>query len=235
MGVEGEGFGMKVAKIMRKDVVALRADEPIETAWRQMRDQRFTALPVTDAAGCFVGLLTEHDLVARLAPRRARRWWNVVLDGTDGLAADYVKSVGVTAGDLLSPAPVMIDPDASVEAAADLMRRHSIGALPVVADGVCVGLLTSAEILDHLSWPTADGPGAVADVDLERSMCESIRHESWASTHRVTVEAIQGTLRLTGVVTSAAERSALIAMARSMPGCAGVENRVVVLTRRSAW
>ena len=195
--------------------------------------QRFAALPVTDTAGRCVGVLSEHDLLARLAPQRAPRWWNILLDGTDQLAADYAKSVGVTVGDLLTPAPVTIEADASVEAAADLMRRHSIGALPVVADGVYMGLVTSAEVLDHLSWPTTAAPGTVEDVELERSMHEGIQHEVWASSHRVTVEAMQGTLRLTGVVTSPAERSALVAMARAVPGCAGVQDRLVVLTRRS--
>jgi CBS domain-containing protein len=222
---------MKVDKIMRKDVVALRAEEAIETAWRHMRDQRFAALPVTDTAGRCVGMLTEHDLLARLAPRRAPRWWNVILDGTDQLVSDYLKAVGVTVGDLLARAPVTIEPDASVEAAADLMRRHSIGVLPVVADGVCIGLVTSAEILDHLSWPTTAEPGTVTDVELVRSMYQAIDQEPWASRHRVTVEALQGTLRLTGVVASPAERTALVAMACSVSGCAGVDDRLVVFTR----
>ena len=36
---------MKVGKIMRKDVVALRAEAAIETAWRQMRDSGLPRCP----------------------------------------------------------------------------------------------------------------------------------------------------------------------------------------------
>lgn len=222
---------MTIAKIVRKDVVALRAEEAIEVAWRQMRDQRLGELPVVDAIGNLVGMLTEHDLIARLSRRRVPRWWRMIFDESDGLAADYVKAVGVTVRDLMTMAPVAIVPDASVEAAAALMRRHAIGALPVVAEDVCIGLVTRADVLDHLSWPTAAVPGAVADVELERLMQQGIQQELWTSRHRVTVEAMQGTVQLTGVVMSPVERAALIAMARTLPGCAGVEDRLVVLSR----
>lgn len=218
---------MTVAKIMRKDTVVLRADGAIEGAWRQMREQRLDALPVTDGAGRLVGVLTEHDLLARLVPRRRPRWW-MLAAGTDRLAAAYVKTAGGTVGEVMTAPPVAVVPDASVEAAAGLMQQHAIGALPVVTNGVCIGLVTRADVLDHLSWPPAPAPG-VTDAELECLMHESIQQELWTSRHRVTVEAIDGVVRLTGVVTSALERSALLAMARALPGAAGVEDRLVVL------
>ena len=221
---------MTIAKIVRKDVVALRAEEAIEVAWRQMRDQRFGELPVVDTAGRLIGMLTEHDLLARLAPRRMPRWWATIFGEKDQLATDYLKAVGVTVGDLMTVAPVAIVPDASVEAAAMLMRRHASSALPVVANDVCIGLVTRADVLDHLSWPTATIAGTVTDVELECLMHEAIQQELWASRHRVTVNAMHGIVRLTGVVASPAERSALVGMARALPGCAGVENRLVVLS-----
>jgi CBS domain-containing protein len=223
---------MNIATIIRKDVVALHAEEAIEAAWRQMRDQKLGALPVTDAAGRLTGVLTEHDLLARLAPRRRPRWWDTIFEGTDQLAADYVKAVGVTVGDLMTAPPIAIEPDASIEAAADLMRQHAIGALPVAADGVCVGLLTRPDVLEHLSWPAAALPGTVADAELECLVQEGIQRELWVSRHSITVEAVRGVVRLSGLVSSPAERAALLAMARALAGCAGVEDRLVVLCRR---
>jgi CBS domain-containing protein len=220
---------MTVAKIMRKDVVALRAEEAIEVAWRQMREQRLGALPVTDATDHLLGVVTEHDLLARLAPRQPARWWNTILGDKDPLAADYVKAVGVTVGDLMTVAPITIGPDATIEAAARLMRRHAIDVLAIVADGLYVGLVTRADVLDHLSWPTTTPPGTVSDEELERVMQEGIRQEPWTSSHRVFIEATHGIIRLTGVVASPGERSALVAMARAVPGGAGVEDRLVVL------
>jgi CBS domain-containing protein len=226
---------MKVERIARNDVVALRADEALDAAWRRMRDQQLPALPVTDTTGRLVGVLTEHDLLARLVPRRAPYWWSVVFGAADQLAADCMKAVGVTVGEVMTEAPLTIAPDASLGQAATLMRQSEIGALPVVVDGACIGIVTRADVLDHLSWPAASRPGTVSDVELERAMREGIEQEAWASRHPLTVEAVDGVIRLTGVVASPVERAALLAMARSVAGCAGVEDRLIVLSRTSRY
>jgi CBS domain-containing protein len=222
---------MIVAKIMRKDVVMLRPEDAIEVAWHQMRDQRLAELPVAEPTGRLVGMLSEHDLLARLTSRQTPSWWTRLFDDKDRLAADYVRAVGLTVEDLMTVAPAAIVPDASVETAAGLMRRHSLGALPVVANDACIGLVTRADVLDHLSWPAAAAPRTVTDVELECLMQEGIQQEMWTSKHRVTVEAMHGIIRLTGIATGPAERSALLAMARAVPGCAGVEDRLVVCSR----
>jgi CBS-domain-containing membrane protein len=222
---------MNVDKIARRDIVALRTDQAIDVAWRQMRDQGLDALPVTDATGHLVGLLAADALLARLAPRRASCWWSVMVGATDRLAADYVKAVGITVGEVMTEAPVETAPDASIREAAVLMRQNGMAVLPVVAGDVCIGVVTRADVLDHLSWPAPAHHGTVEDAELERSMREGIERESWASKHPITVEASHGVIRLTGVVASPVERSGLLAMARSLDGCTGVEDRLLVLSR----
>jgi hypothetical protein len=98
----------------------------------------------------------------------------------------------------------------------------------VVVKDLCVGLVTRADVLDHLSWPAAAVPGTVSDVALECLMQERLQQELWTSRHGVTVGAAHAVIRLTGIVACSAERSALVAMARSIPGCAGVEDRLLV-------
>jgi CBS-domain-containing membrane protein len=84
---------MNIGEVMREDVVALRSDEAIDAAWRRMRDQQLAALPVADTVGRLIGVLSEHDLLARLAPRRESRWWMAIVYEEGRLAAEYVKSV----------------------------------------------------------------------------------------------------------------------------------------------
>jgi len=224
---------MRVEKIMREDVLGLGVDESMHVAWRRMRDQRIDVLHVTDPAGHLVGQLTEEDLLARLAPRRSPRWWATMWGATDQLAADYVKAVGLTVGDIMTMTPlVTIAPDATIQDAAALMRQHDVRTLPVVSADVCIGIVTRADVLDHLAWPTAPLPGAIGDADLQRTMRESIEREVWASGHPVTVEALNGIIKLTGVVSSPVERSGLLAMARSLAGAAGVDDRLIVRRTR---
>jgi len=225
---------MKVETIARNDVVPLRAHEALDVAWQRMRDQRFPALPVTDTTGRLVGMLTEHDLLARLAPHRAP-WWSIIFGATDKVAAEYRKAVGITVGDVMTDAPATIAPDASIREAAILMRESEIVVLPIVLDGACIGIVTRADVLDHLSWPAAPLPRTFSDVELELAMRERIEQEAWASRHPLTVEAFDGVIRLTGIVASPVQRAALFAMARSVAGCAGVEDRLIVLSRTSRY
>lgn len=219
---------MKVAEILRKEFVALHADEAIDGAWRQMRANQLSMLPVTDRAGHVVGTLSEHDLLARLAARCESPWWTPIVFEESRLAAEYVKSVAVTVGDLMTTPPVAIVPDTDVETAARLLRRHAIGALSVVTNDICIGLVLRADVLDHLSWPAAVAPGTVPDVELECLMQERMQHELWTSRCGIMVRAARAVIRLSGVVATPAEEAALVAMARSIPGCAGVEDRLVV-------
>ena len=44
--------------------------------------------------------------------------------------------------------PLTISPDALLEEAATIMRDHHVGILPVVEDGVLVGIITESDIFD---------------------------------------------------------------------------------------
>jgi CBS domain-containing protein len=69
----------RAGDVMRREVVPVGAVDSIDKAVRLMLDQRLGAVPVVDANGHLVGLLTEDDLIARRIPRRSPRWWEVVL------------------------------------------------------------------------------------------------------------------------------------------------------------
>jgi CBS domain-containing protein len=219
---------MKVAKVMRTDVVALRADAAIDAAWRRMREQRLDTLPVINLVGTLIGVLTEHDLLARLAPRRQPAWWWSLVDDKDRLSSDYLRTVGTTVGEIMRERCPAVVPDAPIETAAALMQRQRLSALPVMANDVCVGLVTRADVLDHLSWPGAGSPGGASDVELECLMREAIARELWASRLSISVGVAGGVIRLTGAVSNATERTALLAMARTLPGASGVEDRLCV-------
>jgi CBS domain-containing protein len=222
-----------VKKIMREDVRPLRADEPVERAWRAMREQGVSGLPVTEADGRLIGVVTADDLITRQAPRRLPPWWHVFRYGPARLADDYRKALGVTVGDVMSFRPVAIDARASMEAAAELMHTRHVGLLPVVADGVLVGVLTRAEVIEAGAWP-ARRDVSVPDAELVSEMESRLERESWVSSHTLRVEASQGVLRLYGLVDSEAERAAITAMARSIPGCADVEDYLLFVSQINA-
>ena len=62
---------------MRTDVQALSPDDAVGKARRSMLEEHgLTALPVADAQGHLIGMLTEADLLVRRIPRRRVCWWH---------------------------------------------------------------------------------------------------------------------------------------------------------------
>lgn len=218
---------MRAGDVMRRGVVSVGADAPIDKAVRLMLDQRLGAVPVVDANGGLVGLLTEGDLIARRMPRRSLRWWEVVLHDAEALAAEYRKAFGTSVGEVMTPTRIAVSPDAPLEEVAALMRAHGVRAVPVVvAHDELVGVVTSAEVIEGLA-DRADrseaGAAMASDVELEREMRRRIRSEPWLFTQNILVQAEDGIVSLNGLVDSEAERSALATMARAIPGCRGVD------------
>jgi acetoin utilization protein AcuB len=62
---------------------------------------------------------------------------------------------------------ITVEPEEYVEIAASLMRKHKIGALPVVEDGKVVGIITETDIFDALLQVMGvDNPGTRIDMKL---------------------------------------------------------------------
>jgi acetoin utilization protein AcuB len=69
----------------------------------------------------------------------------------------------VTAGDLMTPDPVTVPPEASIAEVWDLMRERDIRHVPVVQGGVLVGMLSDRDLgrLDIARALTSEGAEAL--------------------------------------------------------------------------
>jgi acetoin utilization protein AcuB len=108
-----------------------------------MQDCAFRHLPVVDAAGRLVGVLTVDDLRS-VCPIPADLQ-GVAPGGQERLRASPVS-------ELMSASPVWTTEQAPLEEAAEELARRRIGCLPVLGSGgEVVGLLTSSDALQALS------------------------------------------------------------------------------------
>lgn len=106
----------RVAEVMQREVPTLPADLPLDALLRRLAEHDPAlvgrqAWAVVDGGGTLVGILTRGDL---FRPRRPPPPEARVLD-------------------LATRSPVVTYPDELVERAMDLMLRHDVGRLPVVA------------------------------------------------------------------------------------------------------
>lgn len=214
-----------VADVMTADVTVISPETSLHTATRLLLAQGLPALAVVDSAGRVVGVLSERDLTERLAPRRARPWWHLLVDA-EHLAWEYRKATGLTVEEVMTHSVVTVSPGAALATAIRLFDDPAVDLVPVVLADRLVGALGRRHLVEQLSIAP---PSAVrrSDAELVAEMQDRMAQEGWISKPYPTVEASDGTVTLWGLVQGDAEKAALATMARSIPGCKGVTDRLI--------
>jgi CBS domain-containing protein len=229
-GVEVGGHGRPakapvVAGVMRRDVPTVRDEMPIRQAARRLLVLGAPGVIVVDGSGQVIGVLREQDLLVRFGRRRRSAWWTGLVDPAR-LAREYRHAVGVTVGEVMTPAARTVRPGMALSEAARLFDQPGVTLVPVLDDGRLVGSLSRRDIVLGLM----DEPGAVeaaSDADLvERMQREMAREGAWMPHRRPAICAHKGVLELWGLVDSEAQRAAIETMARAVPGCRGVESHL---------
>ncbi|MFI2411008.1 CBS domain-containing protein [Streptomyces sp. NPDC018947] len=132
-----------VRDVMTPGVVAVRPDSSLVEAALLMRARHIGDVVVADGQDV-VGVLTDRDITVR-----------AVADGLDPMA--------VSVRTVCTPDPLTVSPGAPVADAVTLMREHAVRRLPVVENGLPVGMVTLGDLAE------AHVPGsALADIGHAR-------------------------------------------------------------------
>lgn len=126
---------MTTAKdIMHTGATWIPAHETLDRAAQMMREHNVGALPISanGEQDRMIGILTDRDIVV----------------GCVAMGRDPSK---VTAGDLAQGTPRWIDAAAEVEDVLEEMQSHRIRRLPVVENKMLIGMISEADLAQHLS------------------------------------------------------------------------------------
>jgi len=144
-----------VADIMTTTVLTVRTETTIRELAELFVSNRISSLPVVDAAGSLIGLVTESDLVEQsknlhLPTVISLFDWVIYLESEKTLERELQKMGGRTVADVYQTEIASISPGASLSEAADLMSNHRVNALPVVDNGSLVGIVARIDIIRTL-------------------------------------------------------------------------------------
>ena len=128
-------------------VEPLSPNDPIFVALQAMRKQRLPFVPVVRSDGTLYGVVTEGDLV-RLIYRATRESSDSVPEWIRGAGRQVLLVQSLR--EVVTRELDTIDPDSSLEEAAELMVRKHRKVLPVLVDGRPVGYLMRSAVIDHL-------------------------------------------------------------------------------------
>src|SRR3970282_1685032 len=128
-----------VREIMMGWPVSLKPEDTLDLANDVISLGRIRHIPVVQNSR-LVGLLSERDLMGAAAKHIFR------LKQTSKSA--LLKSVLIK--DVMKKKVITVAPDTKIKEAAHLMAEKKIGCVPVVSDGVLVGLVKTTDILKYV-------------------------------------------------------------------------------------
>jgi CBS domain-containing protein len=215
---------MQVRDVMTRKVISIPADTPAMAIARLLADRGISAVPVTDSWGMLLGIVSEADLIRRLASsdKPEPGLLRALFYNREQAAARYAAVHGATAADIMTRDVVTVTEEVTVEHAAHLIETRKVRRLPVVQDGVLVGILSRADLLRALLVP----PPETSDETIRTAVAAEIARLPWADAPYVFFDVEDAVVRLYGFCPSAAVRKGLAAIAASVPGVKQVQDRI---------
>jgi CBS domain-containing protein/rubredoxin len=115
---------MKVKEIMTSDVISVSEESTIEDAARILAHHRISGLPVMNAAGSLIGLVTEYDLISKQ---------------------------GQSIADIMSRGVISVTEDTDVEEVSHLLTNRRIRRVPVLRGDQLVGIVSRSDLVRQIA------------------------------------------------------------------------------------
>lgn len=221
---------MRAADVMKHRVVTISPDATVAEAARVMIEHKVSGLPVTDAKGVVVGMVTEGDLLRRseLGTERQRPQWLEFLLGPGRLAGEYAHTHGRKVAEVMTPTVLAIDPSTSLEALVGLMEKHRIKRLPVLERGRIVGIVSRADLLSVLAHMAPLAPKtSLGDAEIRRRILDELDKNKWALRGCLDAVVENGVVELRGVIGDERQREAIKVVAENIDGVTKIVDHLV--------
>ena len=220
---------MRAIDVMTSSVIVASPDMNVQAAATLLDDNRISGMPVVDAAGQVIGMVSEGDLLRRTeigTGERRRSWWLEFFASTRELASAYVKEHAHTVKDIMRQPVVSVREDTALADIADLLERHRIKRVPVLRDGKLVGIVSRANLIRALASVAPDTPATLSsDQEIREAVLRELSGQRWAL-RRDGVIVQEGVVHLWGIVQSEDERRAIRVAAEGVPGVKGVRDHL---------
>jgi CBS domain-containing protein len=128
---------VRAGDVMSRPVTTFRQDMTVGAAVKAMRQRKIRHAPVVDDKGGLIGIVTDRDLRQAILEPAIREAFGELARTMNTL----------TVKDVMTWVVITVKPETEIREAARLMHANTFGALPVVANGKLVGMLTGSDVL----------------------------------------------------------------------------------------
>ncbi len=146
---------LKVKDIMTKEVISVSPDTEIVQAAKILLEKRINGMPVVDEQKRLVGIICQSDLIAQQKRFPIPNLFTfldgyITLTSVKQIEHEIQKFAAITVKQAMTPKPVSVRPETTIEEVAALMVDKYYHTLPVVEDGILVGIVGKEDILRTL-------------------------------------------------------------------------------------
>jgi CBS domain-containing protein len=211
---------MLVRDIMTRDVMTVSPETPVPALAALFAERGISGVPVVDGGGALLGLVTEGDLIRRLAAegRPEKSWLSRLLGAAPREAHDYAQIHGQRAGDIMTTDLEVVGEEDTVSHAAGLLEKRGIRRLPVVREGRLAGIVSRADMMRALLAAQPRPDATVSDAEIRRQVRQAMKKQPWADSYLIFVNVEGGVVTFHGFTRSADVDRGLRVLAEGIPG-----------------
>jgi CBS domain-containing protein len=219
---------MRAHQIMTRPVITVTPDTSIVDAANIMLQRHVSGLPVVDASGKLVGVVSEGDFIRRSeigTGRKRGRWLRFIL-GPGRSASDFIHEHGQKISEVMTKSPLTITEDTALAEIVQIMEKNNVKRLPVVRGDQVVGIVSRANLLQAVATLARQVPDPTADDDhIRNRVIDTIEKHDWCP-FGLSVIVKDGIVHLSGVVTEESSRQAAMVAAEAIEGVKKVHDHL---------
>lgn len=220
---------MRAHQIMTRPVITVTPDTTMVEAANLMLQKHVSGLPVVDATGKLVGMISEGDFIRRseIGTQRKRGRFLKFILGPGTAASDFVQEHGRRVSEIMTSEPLItVGEETSLEQIVELMERNSIKRIPVIRDDKVVGIVSRSNLLQAVASLARDVPDPTADDDhIRNRVIDTLAKQEWCP-FGLSVVVRDGIVHLSGVITEERARQAAVVAAENVTGVKKVHDHL---------
>jgi CBS domain-containing protein len=147
-----------VADVMTPDPIVVQPETPLGEALKILAERRISGLPVVDAAGKLIGIISDSDLMWQETGVKPPPFITfldsvIFLENPARYDQELHKALGQTVGEVMTrKSLVTVKSDRSIRDAAQLMHDRNVHWLPVVNDAYQpIGIVSRGDIIRFMA------------------------------------------------------------------------------------
>ena len=211
--------------LMTTEMVTVPPETPVLAMARLLSERGISAVPVLDQVGRLLGIVTEADLIRRLAgeAEEPASWLANLFHSAESDALRFARTHGATAADLMTSDLVTTGPATPAAEVAQMMEKKKVRRVLVTQDGRLLGIVSRADLLRALVAPRPEH-AQVSDDRIRTAVLAAMRHQPWADTYYSLVDVKDGIVEFNGFSRSPEVQRGLRVLAENVPGVKGVRD-----------